>query len=107
MRPNYGATKQLATPFYTSPPIPEERKCSIQQIVSTFIYYSRAVDCTMISYFNKIGNQQAHPTQNTEAEITHFLGYADNNPTTIVQYKSSDMVIHIDSGTSYLFKPWA
>ena len=36
-RPNYGATKQQATPLNTSPPIPEERKRKIQQIVSTFI----------------------------------------------------------------------
>ena len=30
-RPNYGATKQLATPLDTSPPIPEERKRRIRK----------------------------------------------------------------------------
>ena len=39
-RPNYGATKQLATPLDTSPPIPEEQKLRIQQIIGTLLYYS-------------------------------------------------------------------
>ena len=36
-RPNYGATKQLATPLDNSPPIPEERKRRIQKIIGTFL----------------------------------------------------------------------
>ena len=32
-RPKYGATKQLATPLDTSPPIPEERKRRIQKLL--------------------------------------------------------------------------
>ena len=34
-RPNYEATKQLAIPLDTSPPIPEEQKRRIQQIIGT------------------------------------------------------------------------
>ena len=36
-RPNYGATKQLANPLDTSPPIPEDRKRRIQKIIETFL----------------------------------------------------------------------
>ena len=36
-RPNYGATKKLATTLGTSSPIPEEQKNRIQQIVGTFL----------------------------------------------------------------------
>ena len=52
--PNYGAAKQLATPLDTSPPIPEEWKRRIQKIVGIFLYYSRAVDCTMLTALNTI-----------------------------------------------------
>ena len=46
-RPNYGATKQLVNPLDTPPPIPEEQKLRIQQNIGTFLYYARAMDCTM------------------------------------------------------------
>ena len=57
-RPNYGATKQLATPLDTSPPIPEELKRSIQQIIGTFLCYARAVDCTILPAPNTLADQQ-------------------------------------------------
>ena len=43
-RPNYGATKQLATPLDTSLPIPEEQNRRIQKDIGTILYYDRAVD---------------------------------------------------------------
>ena len=103
--PDYGATKQLATPLDTSPPIPEERKRRIQKIIGTFLYYSRALDCTMIPALNTLTEQQSSPTKNTEDAITHFLDYAATNPSSIIQYKASDMIIHIDSDASYLSEP--
>ena len=61
----------------------------------------------MLTPLNKIAEQQADPTQNTEAEITLLLEYADTNPNAIVQYKAIDMVLHIDSHAAYLSKPQA
>ena len=66
-RPNYGATKQLATPLDTSPPIPEERKRRIQQSIGIFLYYARAVDCTMLPALNTLAAQQSSTTKNTES----------------------------------------
>ena len=56
-RPNYGATKQLANPLDNSPPVTEERKHRIQQFIGTFLYYSRAVDCTMLPSLNTLADQ--------------------------------------------------
>ena len=79
-RPNYGATKQLATPLDTSPPIPEEWKRRIQQIMETFLYYACDVDFTMLPALNTLSEQQSSPTKNMEAAITHFLDYEATNP---------------------------
>ena len=87
--------------------IPEECKSSIQQIVLTFLYYDRAVECTILPYLNSKAEQQAHPTQNTEALITRFLDYEATNPNTVVKFRASDMVLHIDIDASYLSKPRA
>ena len=101
-RPNYGATKQLANLLGTSLPIPEEQKRSIQQIIGTFLYYDRALECTILTDLNTLVEQQSSPTQNTVSEITHLLGYAATNPSSIIQYKSSYMILHIDSDSSYI-----
>ena len=106
-RPNYGATKQLATPLDTSLPIPEERKRRIQQIIGNFLYYAHAVDCTMLPAINTLSEQQSSPTKNKEAAITHFLDYAATNLSANIQYKSINMILHIDSDTSYLSDPRA
>ena len=105
-RPNYGATKQLSTPLDTSPPIPEELKRRIQKNVGAFLFYDRTVDCTMIPAFNTIAKQQSKSTQNNEAAITQFLYYAATNLSVIFQYKSSNMILHIDNDASYLSEPW-
>ena len=100
--PKPWSNKKLATPLDTSPPIPEERKHRIQQIIGTFLYYARDVDCTMLPALNTLAEQQSSPTKNTEASINHFLDYAATNPSAIIQYNASNMILHIDSEASYL-----
>ena len=56
----------------------------------------------MLSSLNTIAEQQSNPTHNTEATITQFLDYAATNPSAIVQYKSSNIILQIYSDASYL-----
>ena len=51
--------------------------------------------------------KQSIPTKNMEAEINHILDYAATNPSAIIQYKASDMILNIDSDVSYLSEPRA
>ena len=82
--PHYGATKQLATPLGTSPPISEGEKRRIQKNIGAFLYYSHDVEYTMIIALNILVEQQSSPTKNMEAAITHFLDYAATNPSVII-----------------------
>ena len=99
--PNYGATTKIATPLDTSPPILEEIKRRIQNTIGTFLYYARAVyctmGCTMLPALNILAEQQSTPTKNTEAAIIYFLDYAATNLSAIIQYKAIDMILHIGS----------
>ena len=54
----------------------------------------------MLPALNALAEQQWNPTKNTEASITQFLDYAATNPPAILQYKSSDMILRIDSDAS-------
>ena len=61
----------------------------------------------MLPALNTLAEQQSIPTKNTEAAINHFLDYAATNPSTIIQYKASDIILHIKSDASYLSDPRA
>ena len=37
----------------------------VQSVVGTFLYYARAIDCTMLPALAQIATQQAQPTQRT------------------------------------------
>ena len=72
-----------------------------------FLYYDRAVDSTILPSLNSIAEQQAHPTHTNEDAITHLLDYSSTNTNAIFKFKSSDMVLHIDSDAPYLSEPRA
>ena len=61
----------------------------------------------MLPALNTLAEQQSSRTKNTEAAITHFLDYAATNPSAVIQYKASDMILHIYSDASYLSDPRA
>ena len=90
--PNYGATKQLATPLDTSLPIPEERNHRIQQIIVTLLYYSRSMEFTILPSPNTLADQQSSPTKNTESAITHFLNYAATEGSAGINAKLYDRI---------------
>ena len=46
--------------------------------------------------------QQAAPTENTLRAAIKLLNYAATHPDACVQYRASDMVLHIHSDASYL-----
>ena len=54
----------------------------------------------MLPALNTLAEQQSSPTKNTEDAIPHLLDYAAINPSTIIQYKASNMILHIDSDAS-------
>ena len=72
------------------------------KIIGTFLYYSRDVDCTMLPPLNTLAEQQSNPTKSIESAITQFLDCAATDSSAIIQYKSSNMILHIDSDASYL-----
>ena len=61
----------------------------------------------MLPALNRLAEQQSSPSKDTEAAMTHFLGYAATNPSAIIHYKASNMMLHIVSDASYLSEPRA
>ena len=68
--------RQYAMKEDTSPHLlPTEIK-HVRSIVGTFLYYARAIDCTMLPALAQIAQQQAQPTQNTLKKCHQLMDYA-------------------------------
>jgi hypothetical protein len=61
----YGAKQQYAEATDTTPLLTKEEKTFVQEVVQVFLYYARAVDCTMLAALGSLASQQAQPTQTT------------------------------------------
>ena len=79
----------------------------IQSIVGTLLYYARSVDPTMFPAINEISRFQSKPTRDTKEKAAMLLYFAATDPNEVICYKASDMVIHVDSDTSYISMPEA
>ena len=63
----------------------------VQQIVGTLLYYTIAVDPTMLISLGTLW----------------LLNYADTNPDATIWYTASDIILHVHSNASYLSAPCA
>ena len=50
---------------------------------------------------------QAHVTEATDKEMVHMLNYCSTRPDAVIRYKESNMILEIQSDTSYLSDPKA
>ncbi len=102
--PTYGAKVQYAELEEPSEPIDKEGQKYIQAVVGTLLYYSRAVDPTMLVTLNAIATQQAAPTHNTMDRVRQLMDYVASQEEAILTYHSSDMILSIHSDAGYLNK---
>ena len=102
----YKASKKHGLPM--TPPIENGAKLSpkaikqLQQIMGTFLLYSRAVDPAMLTALSIIAKEQTQGTQSTKDKAEHFLRYAATHPNATIIYSKSDMILNIHSDASYL-----
>ena len=85
----------------------KEEKKYIQQVLGTFLYYSQAVNSTMLTALSSIAFTQAESTKETMDNIKLFLDYMASHQDAILTYQESDMVLIAHSDASYLSKPKA
>ena len=97
--PSYGSKKQFSN-------IDESRQLTavelliVQRIVGSLLYYSRAVDPTMLTVCNKISTME--PTQEAYNAAIQLLNYAQTWDDATIRYHASDMVLITYSDGSYL-----
>ena len=102
--PKYGAKHQFPEHKDESPFLDKAGKKFVQEVCGTFLYYSQAVNCTMLAALGSITAQQLAPTENTMNKINQLLDYAATHPDVAVTFRASDMVLSAHSNASFLSK---
>ncbi len=101
-KPLYGVKVQLTDPIDTTPSLTEPQTQRLQQVVSTFLFYARAVDSTMLLSLNALAAAQKNGTQAAVQALVHFLNYGAPHPDATLRYRASGMILHIHSDAAYL-----
>jgi hypothetical protein len=84
-------------------PLLSDKKCTtIQKITGSVLYYSRAVDSTVIMPLNDIATEQTTAIENTKTAAGQLLDYLATHPDATLRFHASDMILHIHSDASYL-----
>ena len=83
-------------------PMDKKQVKLLQQVCGTFLYYARAVDCTMLHALNDLATKVNTGTQETANALTHFLNYCASNPNAKIVYRASDMILYNHSDAAYL-----
>ena len=60
----------------------------------TFLYYTRAVDYTMLHALNDLATRVNDGTQKTVKALNHFLNHCATHPEATVLYRVSNMILH-------------
>eukprot|EP00804_Cyclotella_cryptica_P023061 CCRYP_000315-RA/>CCRYP_000315-RA protein AED:0.18 eAED:0.15 QI:0/0/0/1/1/1/2/0/662 len=98
----YGSKQQLCTTADTAPALGKHQKTFVQEVIGVFLYYTRAVDCTMLTALGSLATQQANPTTTTLDWVYQFLDYALSHPNAAVTYRASEMILAAHSDASCL-----
>jgi hypothetical protein len=99
--PVYGVKTQYAT--RDEAPLLTAQQClTIQKVTGSLLYYARAVDPAILMPLNDIATEQTKATEKTQAATNQMLDYLATQPDAIIQYHTSDMILHIHSDASYL-----
>ena len=78
-QPTYGAKTQYADTDKADL-VDAKSTLYVQQVCGTFLYYSIAVDQTMLAALNAISEAQAHAITTTMGGIVWLLNYAATHP---------------------------
>jgi hypothetical protein len=103
----YGAEAQSPLPQDNSQKLTKKEIKQVQKIVSSILYYARAVDMTVLMALSSIASEQTKGSEHTLEKAYQVLDYLASHPDAVVRFQASDMVLNIHSDASYLSEPKA
>ena len=86
----------------TSAPLSDEKIERVQDIVSTFFWYSRACDPTLAASLSAIVSLQTNGTEDGMPAWHQLLDYIATHPNVAIWYHASDMILAFNTDASYI-----
>ena len=78
------------------------KKKYVQQVLGSFVYYVRAINMTILHALSAIASEQANPTERTLRRVQQLLYHMHTNPTAVIHFRASDMILNVHSDASYM-----
>jgi hypothetical protein len=100
----YGAKKQYVSNEEESPPLTKEETKYVQAVTGTLLYYTRAVDSTILPALSSLATKQAIPMQKTMETVKQLYDYCATQEEAIITYVASKMILCIHSDVGYCNK---
>jgi hypothetical protein len=98
----FGSKAQCPLPPDASPPLCNANIKHVQRIIGSILYYTCAVDLTVLMALSMIASKQAKGTQQTMAKTKRLLNYLATHPNVTVRFHASNMILNIHSDALYL-----
>ena len=98
----YGQKIKYEYPLDAAEYLSDKETNLIQQVSGTFLYYSTAIDNTILPSLSNISPEQFKAKKNTAKQVTKILNYLASNKNVEIQYRASGMQLAVHSNLSYL-----
>ena len=100
--PKIGSDGQAPLPPDATPPLDAAGIKRVQKIVRSILYYTRAVNMTVLMGLSSITVEHTKAMEKTMGHCSDLFNYLATNQDAKVHYHAFDMVMNIHSDTSYL-----
>ena len=105
--PVYGKYTQYNVPIDTSPRLTPAASLLLQSTIGSLLFYSHAVDTSMLPGLNEISTQQSDPTTNNQLKVNQLLNYVATHSNAVIRYHKIDMCLHVNSNAAHKVLPKA
>ena len=89
---------EIESPFHD-----KHKRKYVQQVLGSFLYYTCAIDMTILCALSVIASEQANPMERTLKRVQQILHFMHINSTAVICFRSSDMILNLHSNASYRF----
>ena len=100
--PSYGQSTQY-THVDDSALLSPAGKLKMPELVGCVLYYTRAVDCTMLTTVNHISSVQSTLTKQVQVMGQRLLAYGAAYPNNELVYRASGMLLRVHLDFPHLF----
>jgi hypothetical protein len=92
----FGTKAQAPLPVDISPSLLTDEIKEIQRVIGSILYYSRAVNGTVLMALSSIAIEQSKGTTNTMEKAKQLLNYLATYPSATIRFRASNIIMNVN-----------